>query len=112
MLCTACMGLTESYSVSLSSCVVQFYEQQPSAKAEPARPRKYLTSAHGPPPPGLTQGGRKPGLAKVRQWARQVRFEQRHGGSGLSDDDEDAAQALWQQVTRRSSPNQHANELL
>jgi len=76
----------------------QFYEQQPPAKADPARPRKYLSTAAGPPPPGLTQGGRKPGPAKVRQWARQVRFEQRHGGSVGSDDDEDAAQALQEQV--------------
>jgi len=78
---------------------LQFYEQQPPAKADPARPRKYLSTANGPPPPGLTQGGRKPGPAKVRQWARQVRFEQRHGDSVGSDDDEDAAQALWEQVS-------------
>ena len=78
---------------------LQFYEQQPPAKADPARPRKYLSTALGPPPPGLTQGGRKPGPAKVRQWARQVRFEQRHGGSVGTDDDEDAAQALWEQAS-------------
>ncbi len=75
----------------------QFYEQQPSGKAEAARPRKYITTAHGPPPGGLTQAGRKAGPAKARQWARQVRFEQRHGGGG-SDDDEEAAQALREQV--------------
>ena len=97
-------GLTESCCLTSSDCVVQFYEQQPSGKADAARPRKCLTSAIRPPPAFLTQGGRKAGLAKVRQWARQVRFEQRHGGSGgLSDDDEDAAQALWKQVTRHSS---------
>ena len=79
---------------------VQFYEQQPSAKPDPARARKYITTAAGPPPPGATQGGRKATSAKARQWARQVRFEQRHGGgvSG-SEDDEDAAQALLEQVT-------------
>ena len=85
-------------------CVLQFYEQQPSAKGDAARPRKYLTSTTGPLPALLTQGGRKAGLAKVRQWARQVRFEQRHGGGGgLSDDEEDAAQALRAQVPRHSS---------
>ena len=77
---------------------MQFYEQQPSGKSEAARPRKYITTAQGPPPSGLTNGGRKAGPAKARQWARQVRFEQRHGGGGGSDDDEEAAQALQEQV--------------